>query len=503
MQESQPRKRPVSVFKIPLIGLAAAGLLYGLLLVPDSQPPAFERARKQPFAWNQDLFWAELEKEFLKARAAGSNALTGQVAEALQEINRRLEQISASPLPHDAPAFRSLEEQVFKLAPLIGAYPDRLRDYSTVVSRIRSRVKQQSERWDLTSADVRETLYRLLAGSRMAFEEAALQAPPELMPERIDGLDEPSHAPAVVLLGVKLHSGDILVSRGGAPTSALIARGNDYPGSFSHVALLHVDSRSGEASVVESHIECGVAVAPLKTYLADKKLRITALRLRADLPACKLQPMLPHQAATQALEEARIQHIPYDFTMDYRDPAARFCSEVISTAYQRVGVRLWMGISYISSPTATAWLGSLGARHFETQEPADLEYDPQLRVIAEWHDRATLLKAHVDDAVTDVMLEQAKPGEPLAYNIWLLPITRVLKAYSLLLNVFGKPAPVPEGMSATVALRVKKYRNDHTEIANRLLQLADEFKLANGYTPPYWELIKLGHRASHELRIKN
>ena len=30
-------------------------------------------------------------------------------------------------------------------------------------------------------------------------------------------------------------------SAGGAATSALIARGNDFPGNFSHIALVHVD----------------------------------------------------------------------------------------------------------------------------------------------------------------------------------------------------------------------------------------------------------------------
>src|SRR5207248_8921424 len=101
---------------------------------------------------------------------------------------------------------------------------------------------------------------------------------------------------SVRFLGMDLHSGDILVSRGGAPTSALIARGNDYPGSFSHVALLHVDEKSGRASVIEAHIERGVAVSSLEQYLADKKLRIVVLRLCPELLELVADPMLPHKA---------------------------------------------------------------------------------------------------------------------------------------------------------------------------------------------------------------
>src|SRR2546426_10213360 len=118
----------------------------------------------------------------------------------------------------------------------------------------------------------------------MALEEVMLQAPSSVeIPQSIPGTDGASRTPSVRLLGINLHSGDILVSRGGAPTSALIARGNDYPGNFSHVALLHVDAATGRASVVESHIERGVVIASLEEYLQDKKLRIMVLRLRSDL----------------------------------------------------------------------------------------------------------------------------------------------------------------------------------------------------------------------------
>src|SRR5262249_42057408 len=161
--------------------------------------------------------------------------------------------------------------------------------------------------------------------------------------------------------------------------------------SFSHVALLYVDEKSGAASVIESHIECGVKTSSFADYLQDKKLRILALRLRADLPAMRTDPMLPHAAASAALNDSGHRHIPYDFAMDYRDPEKQFCSEVASAAYGSRNIHLWTGPTFISDPVVSAWLASVGVRHFETQAPADLEYDPQLRVVAEWRDRAALL----------------------------------------------------------------------------------------------------------------
>ena len=243
-----------------------------------------------------------------------------------------------------------------------------------------------------------------------------LQIPVEARPAMIPGCDEPSATPQANLLGVTIHSGDILVSRGGAPTSALIARGNDYPGNFSHVALAYVDDQTGELSIIESHIECGVAIADVETYLRDTKLRIMILRLRSDLPQMADNPLLPHRAAAAALAEAQSRHIAYDFEMDCDLHDKLFCSEVASAPYENEGVRLWMGISHISSMRLRIWLAALGVRYFQTQEPSDLEYDPQLRVVAEWRNPELLAKDHFDNAVLDAMLEGGDSTKTLGYD---------------------------------------------------------------------------------------
>lgn len=76
-----------------------------------------------------------------------------------------------------------------------------------------------------------------------------------------------------------------------------------------------------------------------------------------------------------------------------------------------------------------------------------------------------------------------------------LPLARVLKAYSVILNQVGWVGPVPEGMSATAALRNKWYSKKHRAATERLLVLEDQFQRENGYSPPYWELTKLARQA--------
>jgi hypothetical protein len=484
-------------------GTALLLLIYTVSLLPERRSVVITRADRSPFAWHQDQFWSELEQQFVAARTLRSHTLTNRVAEAVSELGCLLEKISEEPvLPQDVSCV-AIETNLFRLAPLVAAWPDGLPDFISLVNRVRREVKTQSEQWDLSSPIARERLYRLLFGSRMALEEIMLQTPAAKSPRQLIRCDEePSQTPIAEILGLTVHSGDILVSRGGAATSALIARGNDYPGCFSHAGLIHVDERSGRVSVIESLSERGVAVTPIEQYLKDKKLRIMVLRLRSDVPAVRADPMVPHRAATAALQESQRRHVPYDFSLDYRDHRAQFCAELVSAAYERVGIQLWMGLTFISSPTVTAWLSSLGVRHFETQEPADFEFDPQLRVVAEWRDLSTLFKAHVDDAVTDVMLSEAKPGQGLPYQKLLLPFARAMKAYSVLLNTCGQLGPVPEGMSATVALRIRKYRHQHAAIADRALVLAERFQQQRGYSPPYWELVRLARQAKHELGDK-
>jgi hypothetical protein len=187
--------------------------------------------------------------------------------------------------------------------------------------------------------------------------------------------------------------------------------------------------------------------------------------------------------------------------MNIQDSEKLFCSEVVSSAYNKYGIGLWIGLSNISSVGTRNWLAAFGVRNFETEEPSDLEYDPQLTVVAEWRDPETLYKDHVDNAVTDVMLEEADSGKVLSYDWYMLPIGRVMKLYSTILNIFGSVGPVPEGMSPEAALRNVKYSDDHSRIANRLMILTRQFKIENGYVPPYWKLVDLARLARNELKI--
>ena len=495
--QSEPSTRPRTLRRVVATVLLLIVAAFALLLIPEPSPPAPKGAGKQAFVWNRQELWSELEKSFAKARAEAPDQVLLAFHVSLASTLQVLNVLPTTNLPPTDLLFDEIETNFFQLATKTAAGGERipLAVFLQTYSQLRSEVKRQSEHWPMDARETRERLYRVLYGARAALEEVLLQLPTNRIPSLVEGDHEHSQTPSATVSDITIHSGDILVSRGGAATSALIARGNDFPGNFSHVALVHVDEQTKAVSVIESHIECGITVRPIEKYLGETKLRIMVLRLRADLQQLVTDPQLPHKAASQALKDAASRHIPYDFAMDHADPRKQFCSEVASAAYKPLGVNLWMGMSHLSTPGVTSWLAALGVRHFETQEPSDLEYDPQLRVVAEWRDPETLFKDHVDNAVIDVMLESAEKGERLGYDWHKLPFARLAKAYSVVKNWFGGVGPVPEGMSAATALRVQKLKANHAAIVARLLEKSERFKAERGYVPPYWELVRLAREA--------
>ncbi|MCJ7468170.1 MAG: hypothetical protein MUO53_15940 [Maribacter sp.] len=466
--------------------------LYGLLLVPMPQKrDEPQKATRIPFVWNQDALWKKLENSFLGAKKMPAATLDIIVRQKTLEVDSILDTHKGKTLQANAGFYDLVEQQFFEIAPLIAAQENKSDWYIGFYNRVRKKIKLDSQSWDMGSADARNRTYRILYGLRAAVEEILLQANTAQFVSTLYVSDEPSVTPSVEILGIQVHSGDLLVSRGGAEVSAFISRGNDYPGNFSHVAMIYVEKETYKPYLVEAHIEKGVAIARLEGYLKDKKLRFMVMRPRADLAQMTANPMLPQQASSYIFNESQTRHIPYDFKMDYYDASAMFCSEVGSYAYKQFGIRLWEFESTISSNGIMDWLHNFGVEHFVTQMPSDLEYDPMLSVVAEWRDKEVLFQDHLDNAVMDALLARANAGEKLDYNGWMLPIARIIKAYSFLMNTIGKEGVIPEGMDAVTALKNTDFVDQFQKCKILTAQKIKAFEAENSYVPPYWEMVRM------------
>ncbi len=446
------------------------------------------------FRWDAAELFASLESEFERASLETSDELHARYAALEAEGDALLRLVGDSPAaPHEA--LSRLAMLQFELAVLGGADRSLLAGVSEFLTRSRVAVMRTAALWP-TDREVHEALYRVVFGGRIALEEALVQAGLDALPALRMIEDLPSETPFIEVEGVRVHSGDVLLSRGGAPTSALIARGNDFPNTFSHAALAYVDPETGEGIVIESLIEAGSVLTSVDEYLESKKHRILVLRLRPDHPALVNDPLLPHRAAERILERVGNEHVTYDFAMDWGDPGAAFCSEIIYHPYRELGVELWSLRSPMSAPGLVSWLAAMGVREFTTLVPSDVEYDPQLRAVAEWRDAPALMDYRVDNAITDALLEEAERGARLGYPWYSLPPARLLKTYSTLASWLGGSPTIPKGMSASTALRVDALVSRvHPPIREDLVARAAEYRTQNGYEAPYWTLVALAREA--------
>lgn len=478
--------------------LALAGL-YCLLLIPMPQKQGeVQKASRTPFIWDQDTLWEHLEKTFLQGKAMPPAKLDSLVRQMALETDSILRAYEGKKIGPEESFYPMIESKFFRIAPLIAAQQNKSDWHIYFYNRVRKKLKADALSWDMNSTAARQLSYRILYGMRAAVEEILLQSTNDQFVTTMYVSDEASATASASIMGIEVHSGDLLVSRGGAEVSAFISRGNDFPGNFSHVALVYISEETHEPSLVEAHIEKGVAIASLEEYLKDKKLRFMVMRPRASLEALKADPMLPHKAAYYMYVESTARHIPYDFKMDYYDPSAMFCSEVGSYAYKHHGLQLWEFTSTISSEGIMDWLRSFGVENFVTQMPSDLEYDPMLSVVAEWRDKETLFADHLDNAVMDVLIEKANAGEKLDYNIWLLPVVRVLKGYSFLLTTIGKEGIIPQGMSAVTALKNNDFVARFQQLKSLTKKKVKAFEQKYNYVPPYWQLVSFAEASSEE-----
>ncbi len=466
-------------------------ILYGLLLIPDNSNINIEsEGNSIPFIWDQDERWDFLESEFAKAREEQELLNVGVIEVLISDLSCTVDEIDQAEIKPESVLFEELLSGFFELAPIIAAQEKQNPQFVEIYNRARKVIKEKSINWDINQRETRDVLYKTLYGMRAAVEEVLLQSE-EGFNHVLYVKEEESVTPSTNILGIKVHSGDLLVSRGGAEVSALISRGNDYPGNFSHVALIYVEEGTNIPYLIEAHIERGVAIATLDEYIKDRKLRFMVLRPRADLPEIQADPMLPHTAAKEMFEEVQQRHIPYDFKMNFYDSEAMFCSEVGSYTYKNNGIQLWQSESTISSNGVVTLLNTFGVENFVTQMPSDLEYDPQLAVVAEWRSRESLFDDHLYNAVIDAMLVCAEQGKEIEFNILMLPFARIMKGYSWVKNQFESEGPIPEGMSATQALKSNAFIQRHKSIKERTAESVKEFINKNGYNPPYWELVKL------------
>lgn len=242
-----------------------------------------------------------------------------------------------------------------------------------------------------------------------------------------------------------LKSGDVILSRGNAYSSAAIARiaKSDY--QFSHLSFVYRDQESKELFTSEAHIEIGSVVAPFAEHLNEKNVRSVVFRYKDEEIAHKASKAMfdlvkKHQDSGKNIE--------YDFSMNYKDDSKFFCSEIISDGFKMVlpdedyfpkfkshfSKGIIPFLNTIGVPVTTENVATL-----DVFAPGDIQFDPNFELVAEWRNPKKLEESRLKDFILTKMFErmdqegyQVDPSLKMdaeARTFWLLRRTPIVKKF--------------------------------------------------------------------------
>lgn len=236
-----------------------------------------------------------------------------------------------------------------------------------------------------------------------------------------------------------LKSGDIILSRGNAYTSAAISNLGEFDTQFSHMSVVYKDPK-GEFHTVEAHIEVGSFVRKLQDHIDDHNARTMIFRFDDEEIAAKAAEFIYNKVKKESDTKGNIL---YDFGFDLDDNKQLFCSEVASYAYDVASegkVKLPMFRSSLIK-RKVEFVRLLELKPDTSFIPADIEVDPRFTIVSEWRDAGKVGDLLEKDAILQAMFDwhdqygyrlvQASSKDSLIYRNIAWPLRRVpfLKKY--------------------------------------------------------------------------
>lgn len=201
-----------------------------------------------------------------------------------------------------------------------------------------------------------------------------------------------------------LQSGDIILSRGNAYSSAAIARIGSVDTQFSHLSLVYKDP-SGKLYTTEAHIEIGNITAEIEEHLHSLNAREVVFRFSDSKVAAAAGKYMYDKVKAR---QDKGKNIRYDFGMDYKDNSKLFCSEVIYDGFQYASKNtLNMPLFKTKfNKGLIPFLNTLGIEvnernvsTFDTFAPGDIEFDPRVELVAEFRNPAKVQDVRMKDAI--------------------------------------------------------------------------------------------------------
>lgn len=242
-----------------------------------------------------------------------------------------------------------------------------------------------------------------------------------------------------------LKSGDVILSRGNAYSSAAIARisQNDY--QFSHMSFVYRDPETRDLFTTEARLEIGSIVAPIADHLNEKNMRSVVFRYKDEFVAHKASKYMfdlvkKHQDTGKNIE--------YDFSMNYKDDSKLYCAEIISRGFKvALADNSYLPKFKSKFPKGVIpFLNTIGVpvtnENINTLDiiaPGDIQFDPNFELVAEWRNPKKLEESRFKDFILTKMFERMEKNgyqidpsfkmDAEARALWLLRRTPIVKKF--------------------------------------------------------------------------
>jgi hypothetical protein len=253
--------------------------------------------------------------------------------------------------------------------------------------------------------------------------------------------------------------------------------------------MIYVDENRGPM-VMESLIESGVGITPLKEWRKHHHVRTVLYRPRnhelAEKAAANLYRVIRERQENK-------QPIPYDFTMKADEHSEIFCAEIISWAFDMV----MEGKSNIPAyPTEFlqflhhSFLKTLTVNEKSTFSPNDLEVEPSVEMVAEWRNYEGTRMRRIQDVVLTSMMKWMAEDNYILKGSWRSFSMTNIAWMGRKLFGFKKdqiPPNMPKGFLKTF-IRLEKVSQI---LENYLSDIENEYFERTGYSMDYSTMLNV------------
>lgn len=242
-----------------------------------------------------------------------------------------------------------------------------------------------------------------------------------------------------------LKSGDVILSRGNAYSSAAIARIAQSDYQFSHLSFVYRNQDTKELFTSEAHIEIGSVTAPFESHIDEKNVRSVIFRHVDEGKAASASKAVYDRVKKQ---QETGKNVEYDFAMNYKDDSRLFCSEIISHGFKiaqpdddyvpKFKSKFSKGnipfLNTVGIPVTSENVGSM-----DVFAPGDLQLDPNFELVAEWRNPKKLEESRFKDFILTKLFErmendgyQIDPNLKMdvqSRTLWLLRRVPIVKKF--------------------------------------------------------------------------